>query len=157
MHAVRRSMKEEAAITLLHGFCSRLSTASLNHPPFTFYNARGLRIVKCPLRMKRTSSFVCDCVLEEQSLSVLSLSAKTRHSVLIFVECVVCSFVCVSSMLIVCSIRFVAEIDLFVCSIRCAAAIDLFVCSIRFVAAIDSFGLLSIRFAAAIDYVRMFH
>ena len=63
------------------GFCSRLSTASLNHPPFTFYNARGLRIVKCPLRMKRTSSFVCDCVLEEQSLSVLSLSAKTRHSV----------------------------------------------------------------------------
>ena len=113
------------------GFCSRLSTASLNHPPFTFYNARGLRIVKCPLRMKRTSSFVCDCVLEEQSLSVLSLSAKTRHSVLIFVECVVCSFVCVSSMLIVCSIRFVA--------------------------AIDSFGLLSIRFAAAIDYVRMFH
>lgn len=126
------------------GFCSRLSTASLNHPPFTFYNARGLRIVKCPLRMKRTSSFVCDCVLEEQSLSVLSLSAKTRHSVLIFVECVVCSFVCVSSMLIV-------------CSIRCAAAIDLFVCSIRFVAAIDSFGLLSIRFAAAIDYVRMFH
>ena len=144
MHAVRRSMKEEAAITLLHGFCSRLSTASLNHPPFTFYNARGLRIVKCPLRMKRTSSFVCDCVLEEQSLSVLSLSAKTRHSVLIFVECVVCSFVCVSSMLIVCSIRFVAEIDLFVCSIR-------------FVAAIDSFGLLSIRFAAAIDYVRMFH
>jgi hypothetical protein len=56
----------------------------------------------------------------------------------------VCSFVCVSSMLIVCSIRFVAEIDLFVCSIR-------------FVAAIDSFGLLSIRFAAAIDYVRMFH
>ena len=24
------------------GFCSRLSTASLNHPPFTFYNARGL-------------------------------------------------------------------------------------------------------------------
>ena len=47
MHAVRRSMKEEAAITLLHGFCSRLSTASLNHPPFTFYNARGLRIVKC--------------------------------------------------------------------------------------------------------------
>jgi hypothetical protein len=37
-----------------------------------------------------------------------------------------------------------------------AAAIDLFVCSIRF-AAIDSFGLLSIRFAAAIDYVRMFH
>ena len=157
MHAVRRSMKEEAAITLLHGFCSRLSTASLDHPPFTFYNARGLRIVKCPLRMKRTSSFVCDCVLEEQSLSVLSLSAKTRHSVLIFVECVVCSFVCVSSMLIVCSIRFVAEIDLFVCSIRCAAAIDLFVCSIRFVAAIDSFGLLSIRFAAAIDYVRMFH
>jgi hypothetical protein len=76
--------------------------------------------------MKRTSSFVCDCVLEEQSLSVLSLSAKTRHSVLIFVECIVCS-------------------------IRCAAAIDLFVCSIRFVAAIDSFGLLSIRFAAAID------
>ena len=65
------------------GFCSRLSTASLNHPPFTFYNARGLRIVKCPLRMKRTSSFVCDCVLEEQSLSVLSLSAKTRHSVLV--------------------------------------------------------------------------
>ena len=63
------------------GFCKRLSTASLNHPPFTFYNARGLRIVKCPLRMKRTSSFVCDCVLEEQSLSVLSLSAKTRHSV----------------------------------------------------------------------------
>ena len=157
MHAVRRSMKEEAAITLLHGFCSRLSTASLNHPPFTFYNARGLRIVKCPLRMKRTSSFVCDCVLEEQSLSVLSLSAKTRHSVLIFVECVVCSFVCVSSMLIVCSIRCAAAIDLFVCSIRCAAAIDLFVCSIRFVAAIDSFGLLSIRFAAAIDYVRMFH
>ena len=101
MHAVRRSMKEEAAITLLHGFCSRLSTASLDHPPFTFYNARGLRIVKCPLRMKRTSSFVCDCVLEEQSLSVLSLSAKTRHSVLIFVECVVCSFVCVSSMLYV--------------------------------------------------------
>ena len=127
------------------GFCKRLSTASLNHPPFTFYNARGLRIVKCPLRMKRTSSFVCDCVLEEQSLSVLGLSAKIRHSVLIFVECVVCSsFVCVSSMLIV-------------CSIRCAAAIDLFVCSIRFVAAIDSFGLLSIRFAAAIDYVRMFH
>ena len=64
------------------GFCKRLSTASLNHPPFTFYNARGLRIVKCPLRMKRTSSFVCDCVLEEQSLSVLSLSAKTRQSVL---------------------------------------------------------------------------
>ena len=63
------------------GFCKRLSTASLNHPPFTFYNARGLRIVKCPLRMKRTSSFVCDCVLEEQSLSVLSLLAKTRHSV----------------------------------------------------------------------------
>ena len=86
MHAVRRSMKEEAAITLLHGFCSRLSTASLNHPPFTFYNARGLRIVKCPLRMKRTSSFVCDCVLEEQSLSVLSLSAKTRHSVLVDVR-----------------------------------------------------------------------
>ena len=76
---------------------------------------------------------------------MLGLSAKIRHSVLIFVECVVCSsFVCVSSMLIV-------------CSIRCAAAIDLFVCSIRFVAAIDSFGLLSIRFAAAIDYVRMFH
>ena len=95
------------------GFCKRLSTASLNHPPFTFYNARGLRIVKCPLRMKRTSSFVCDCVLEEQSLSVLSLSAKTRHSVLIFVECVVCSFVCVSSMLIVCSIRCAAAIDLF--------------------------------------------
>ena len=93
------------------GFCSRLSTASLNHPPFTFYNARGLRIVKCPLRMKRTSSFVCDCVLEEQSLSVLSLSAKTRHSVLIFVECVVCSFVCVSSMLILCSIRYTAAID----------------------------------------------
>ena len=68
------------------GFCSRLSTASLNHPPFTFYNARGLRIVKCPLRMKRTSSFVCDCVLEEQSLSVLSLSAKTRHSVLVDVR-----------------------------------------------------------------------
>ena len=86
MHAVRRSMKEEAAITLLHGFCSRLSTASLDHPPFTFYNARGLRIVKCPLRMKRTSSFVCDCVLEEQSLSVLSLSAKTRHSVLVDVR-----------------------------------------------------------------------
>ena len=93
------------------GFCKRLSTASLNHPPFTFYNARGLRIVKCPLRMKRTSSFVCDCVLEEQSLSVLSLSAKTRHSVLIFVECVVCSFVCVSSMLILCSIRYTAAID----------------------------------------------
>ena len=68
------------------GFCKRLSTASLNHPPFTFYNARGLRIVKCPLRMKRTSSFVCDCVLEEQSLSVLSLSAKTRHSVLVDVR-----------------------------------------------------------------------
>ena len=46
---------------------------------------------------------------------------------------------------------------LILCSIRYAAAIDLFVCSIRFVAAIDSFGLLSIRFAAAIDYVRMFH
>ena len=81
-----RMRKEEAVITLLHGFCSRLSTASLNHPPFTFYNARGLRIVKCPLRMKRTSSFVCDCVLEEQSLSVLSLSAKTRHSVLVDVR-----------------------------------------------------------------------
>ena len=62
-----------------------------------------------------------------------------------------------------------AAIDLFVCSIRCVASIDLFglgslnvllmviVRSIRFAAAIDSFGLLSIRFAAAIDYVRMFH
>jgi len=122
------------------GFCKRLSTASLNHPPFTFYNARGLRIVKCPLRMKRTSSFVCDCVLEEQSLSVLSLSAKTRHSVLIFVECVVCSFVCVSSMLILCSIRYTAAID-FVFDSLCSGN--------RFICVFDSLccGNRFIRFA----------
>ena len=60
-------------------------------------------------------------------------------------------------MLIVCSIRFVAEIDLFVCSIRCVASIDLFglgslnvllmviVRSIRFAAAIDNFLTCFIR------------
>ena len=89
----------------------RFSTASLNHPPFTFYNARGLRIVKCPLRMKRTSSFVCDCVLEEQSLSVLSLSAKTRHSVLVHFRRMRRVFVRMCFIDVVCSIRFVAAID----------------------------------------------
>ena len=106
------------------GFCKRLSTASLNHPPFTFYNARGLRIVKCPLRMKRTSSFVCDCVLEEQSLSVLSLSAKTRHSVrrmrcmfvrmcFIDVDCMFDSLCCGNRFIRFRSFRFVAAIDAF--------------------------------------------
>ena len=77
MHAVRRGCG-------VRPLCARfLSLHCQQHRVFIlhFVNARGLRIVKCPLRMKRTSSFVCDCVLEEQSLSVLSLSAKTRHSV----------------------------------------------------------------------------
>ena len=114
------------------GFCKRLSTASLNHPPFTFYNARGLRIVKCPLRMKRTSSFVCDCVLEEQSLSVLSLSAKTRHSVLV-------------------DVRRMRRVFVRMCFIDVDCMFDSLCCGNRFI------RFRSIRFVAAIDYVRMFH
>ena len=140
MHAVRRNMKEEAAITLLHGFCSRLSTASLNHPPFTFYNARGLRIVKCPLRMKRTSSFVCDCVLEEQSLSVLSLSAKTRHSVLVhfrrmrrvFVRMCFIDVDCMFDSLC-CGNRFVCVFDSLCSGNRFICVFDSLCCGNRFI------------------------
>ena len=96
------------------GFCKRLSTASLNHPPFTFYNARGLRIVKCPLRMKRTRSFVAIVFWEEQSLSVLSSVGKDSSFV---AECVVCSFV-VSSMVIVRSIRYTADNREFACMLH---------------------------------------
>ena len=132
MHAARRSMKEEAAITLLHGFCSRLSTASLNHPPFTFYNARGLRIVKCPLRMKRTSSFVCDCVLEEQSLSVLSLSAKTRHSVLVDVRRMRRVFVRMCCIDVDCMFDSLCSGNRFVCVFDSLCSVNRFVWFIRF-------------------------
>ena len=121
------------------GFCKRLSTASLNHPPFTFYNARGLRIVKCPLRMKRTSSFVCDCVLEEQSLSVLSLSAKTRHSVgilrrmrRVFVRMCFIDVDCMFDSLC-CGNRFVCVFDSLCSGNRFICVFDSLCCGNRFI------------------------
>ena len=101
MHAVRRGGG-------VRPHCARfLSLHCQQHRVFIlhFVNARGLRIVKCPLRMKRTRSFVAIVSWEEQSLSVLSSVGKDSSFV---VECVVCSFV-VSSMVIVRSIRYTAE------------------------------------------------
>ena len=68
MHAARRGGG-------VRPLCARfLSLHCQQHRVFIlhFVNARGLRIVKCPLRMKRTRSFVAIVSWEEQSLSVLS-------------------------------------------------------------------------------------